>query len=193
MLLIRGGRRTASWTFRCLLASGRDVELPEDEKGEDRSHVKLLAQVIRAIRKQRRMKPSEVAKAMGLPLRTYEHFERGSGRMTYARIRRFGLATDCDPIAIVATLPLRSPEFALNTADNKLMTIAMAALSELNEELGADIHFLTSPMLVNAFDRLSKDLIEQVRKRDQSAELWIEQQSAKLHGAAFRRPGQAPG
>lgn len=163
-----------------------------DEKAEDRQHVRLLAQVVRSIRKQRRMKPSEVAKAMGLALRTYEHFERGTGRMTYARIRRFALATDSDPIAIVSTLPLGSVDFALNSADNKLMTIAMAALSELNEELGPDITFLGTSALVSAFDKLCKDLIEHVRRRDQFAERWIEEKTAKLHGATFRRSGSGP-
>lgn len=163
-----------------------------DEKAEDRSDIRLLAQVVRSIRKQRRMRPSEVAKAMGIPLRTYEHFERGTGRMSYARIRRFALATDSDPIAIVSTLPLRSPELAVNSADNKLMTIAMAALSDLNEELGPDISFLGTSVLVSAFDKLCKDLIDHVRRRDQFAERWIEEKTAKLHGATFRRSGPGP-
>lgn len=168
------------------------MESGSDEKEEDRAHVRLLAQAIRAIRKQRRMRPSEVAKAMGLPLRTYEHFERGTGRVTYARIRRFALATDSDPIAIVSTLPLRSTEFALNSADNKLMTIAMAAISEMHEELGPDVTFLGTSVLVSAFDKLCKDLIEQVRRRDQYAERWIEEKTAKLHGATFRRARERP-
>jgi len=163
-----------------------------DEKAEDRSHVRLLAQVIRSIRKHRRLKSSEVAKAMGIPLRTYEHFERGTGRITFARIRRFAQATDSDPIAIVSALPLGSAEFALNSVDNKLMTIATAALSELHEELGADIAFLGTSILVSAFDKLCKDLIDQVRRRDQFAERWIEEKTAKLHGATFRRSGQEP-
>jgi transcriptional regulator with XRE-family HTH domain len=163
-----------------------------DEKAEDRLHVRLLAQVVRSIRKQRRMKPSEVAKAMGLPLRTYEHFERGTGRMSYARIRRFALATDSDPIAIISTLPLGSAEFALNSIDNKLMTIAMGKLSDLHEELGPDVTFLGTSVLVSAFDKLCKDLIEHVRRRDQFAERWVEEKTAKLHGATFRRAGQGP-
>lgn len=163
-----------------------------DEKAEDRAHIRLLAEAVRSIRKQRRMKPSEVAKAMGIPLGTYEHFERGTGRMTYARIRRFAIATDSDPIAIVSALPLGSADFALNSADNKLMTIAMAALSDLNEELGPDITFLGRSMLVTAFDKLCKDLIDQVRGRDQSVERWIEEKTAKLHGAAFPRSGPRP-
>jgi transcriptional regulator with XRE-family HTH domain len=133
------------------------------------------------------MRPSEVAKAMGLALRTYEHFERGTGKITYSRISRFARATDSDPVAIVATLPLRTPDFALNCADNKLMTIAMAAFRDLNEELGADIGFLATSSLVTAFDRLISDLIDEVRRRDQFAERWIEERASKLDGATFRR------
>jgi hypothetical protein len=127
---------------------------------------------------------------MGIPVRTYEHFERGSGRMSYARIRRFAAATACDPIAIVSILPLRSPEFALNSADNKLTTIAMTALRELNEELGPDIGFPSTSVLVTAFDKLCNNLIEEVRRRDQFAERWIEEKASKLDGATFRRLNQ---
>jgi len=125
---------------------------------------------------------------MGLPLRTYEHFERGTGKLSYARISRFAQATDSDPIAIMSVLPLRSDDFALNCADNKLMTIATAAFRELNDELGGDLGLLRSPALVVAFDKLVRELIAEVRQRDRFAERWLAEKASKLDGVNIRPP-----
>ena len=61
------------------------------------SHSALLATALRAIRRARGMRSSEVAEAMGLQLRTYQHFEEGAGPFDLDRIRRFADATDSDP------------------------------------------------------------------------------------------------
>ncbi len=130
------------------------------------------------------MRPSEVARALGMPLRSYEHFEAGRGRITFERIVKFAEVTNSDPLAIIATLPLQSPEFALNCADNKLMTILMIAMAELNEELGADIMYLEPRTLIGAFTRVRKDLVEHVSKRDLFAETWLEENASKIKGAS---------
>lgn len=163
------------------------MEFGTDEKNDDRTHVELLSEALRAIRKSRRMKPSEVAAAMGLPVRTYDHFERGTGRISYSRIVSFAHATDSDPIAILSVILMRSPTFALNCADNKLMTIVVAALRRLDEELGADIGYLSTSILVSAVDKLIRDLIEQVRRRDRFAERWMEENVSKVAGATIAK------
>ncbi len=155
-----------------------------DEKDEDRTHTRLITRAIQSIRKSRRMKTSEVAAAMGLPVRTYEHFERGTGRISYSRIISFARATDSDPIAILSVIPMLSADFALNCADNKLMSIVVAALRRLDEELGADIGYLSSSILINAIDKLVSDLIDQVKGRDKFAERWMEENISKIAGAA---------
>jgi transcriptional regulator with XRE-family HTH domain len=168
------------------------MDFSSDEKDEDRAHTALLATALQAIRKSRRMKPSVVAAAMGLPVRTYEHFERGTGRISYSRIISFARATDSDPIAILAALPMLSPEFALNCADNKLMTIVVAALRRLEEELGSDIAYLSTPILVSAFDKFGNELVEQVRRRDQFAERWMEENVSKIAGATIGKARPKP-
>ncbi|WP_052730537.1 helix-turn-helix domain-containing protein [Sphingomonas sp. SRS2] len=162
------------------------MEFGTDEKEDDRAHVALLTKAVQSIRKSRRMKPSEVAAAMGLPVRTYEHFERGTGKVSYARIVRFAHATDSDPIAILAALLMRSTDFALHCADNKLMTIIIAAFRRLDEELGPDISYLSPSILVSALEKLCNDLIGEVRRRDQFAERWMEENVSKVAGAAIR-------
>jgi len=146
------------------------------EEGQD---AQTLSEAMRAIRKERRLRASEMARLLDMPLRSYEHFEGGRGKISFDRIVRFAEATNSDPIALLAVLPLGKPEFALHCADNKLMTIFMHAMGELEEQLGADIGYLNSGTLVGAFTRLVKDLVENVRKRDTFAEQWLEQHGAR--------------
>lgn len=146
-------------------------------------HNAILAAAMKAIRKDRRMRPAEVARAIGMPLRSYEHLEGGRGKITYERIAQFAEATNSDAVAILATIPLQSPDFAVNCADNKLMTILMIAMCELHDELGEDITYLEPRVIIGAFTRITKELIEHVRKRDVFAETWLEEKVTKVAGA----------
>jgi transcriptional regulator with XRE-family HTH domain len=157
----------------------------EDVKSmDDQAHPAILSAALKSIRKDRRMRASEVARALGMPLRSYEHFEAGRGRITLDKIMRFGAATNSDPLAIITAVILKSPEFALRCADNKLMTILMIAISELNDELGNDIVFLEPGTLIGAFTRVTKDLNDHVAKRDLFAENWFKEKSVKIEGAS---------
>jgi transcriptional regulator with XRE-family HTH domain len=149
----------------------------------DEVHNAMLARAIRDLRQHRRMRASEVARLMDMPLRSYEHFEAGRGRITYERIARFCLATNSDPIALMSVVPMSSPNFALRCADNKLMTILMIAMSELQEELGDDMVYLEARTLIGAFTRVRKDLVEHVKKRDLFAEHWLNENAQKIEGA----------
>jgi hypothetical protein len=126
------------------------------------------------------MGTAEVARAMEMPVRSYEHLESGAGRITYERIVAFAEATDSDPIAILTAAANGSAGFAVNCADNKLMTIMMIAMTELNNELGADIGYLEARTLVGGFTRLTKDLIRHVRERETFAEEWLKNGKASL-------------
>jgi transcriptional regulator with XRE-family HTH domain len=146
------------------------------EEGQD---ALILSQAMRAIRKARRLRSSEMARLLEMPVRSYEHFEAGRGKISWDRIVRFADATDSDPIALMAVLALGKPEFAMHCADNKLMTILMLAMGELEEELGPDISLLSSANMVGAFTRIVKELVESVRKRDTFAEHWLEEHGAR--------------
>lgn len=149
----------------------------------NRDHTILLSAAMRAIRVSRRMRASEVARAMALPLRTYERFEAGHGPLTFERIASFAKATNSDPVALLAVLPLGRPEFAIWCADNKLMTIMIMVVEELADELGADIGFLESGVLIASLTRATRELIEHFRKRDIFAETWLNQRSERLAGS----------
>lgn len=138
------------------------------------------AAAMRAIRRARRMRSSEVARAMGMPTRSYEHLEAGSGRITYERITAFAEATNSDPIAILLAQACGSPDFAVRCADNKLMTIMMIAMMELDDDLGNDIGFLDAQTLVGGFTRLTRDLARHVRSRETFAEEWLRQGTNRI-------------
>jgi transcriptional regulator with XRE-family HTH domain len=165
-----------------MLARREDMKMKSPEEIRDNA---LIAAAMKAIRKARRMRPSEVARALGMPLRSYEHFEAGRGKLSYERIARFAEATNSDPLAILASIPFQSPDFAVHCADNKLMTIMMIALYELHEELGEDLTYLEPRTIIGAFTRVGKELSEHVRKRDLFAETWLEERAPKVAGSSL--------
>lgn len=122
-----------------------------------------------------------------MPIRSYEHLETGSGRITYDRIVSFAQATNSDPIAILLAHASGGPDFAARCADNKLMTIMMIAMMELDEELGNDIELLNAQVLVGGFTRLARDLAKHVRDRETYAEHWLEQGANRLVPGAPKR------
>lgn len=160
------------------------------------AHTALLAAAMRTIRISRRMRASEVARSMALPLRTYERLEAGRGPLTFERITAFAKATGSDSIALFAVLPLARPEFATWCADNKLMTIVMMVVEELADELGSDIEYLESRILIASFTRATRELIEHFRKRDIFAETWLNERSKRssdtvprIHPSGRRQTG----
>lgn len=159
---------------------GSEPDLSADPRGQ----AERLSLVLKSIREERRMRVSDVAKAMGMPLRSYEHFEAGRGRLDLVRLERFAEATNSDPYAIVAALILKRPELALRVSDNKLMVVVMLALDDFNDDLGEDIRMLEPRLLVGAFRRVFQDLADHVRKRDLSVEHWLDERSRKV-GLSF--------
>lgn len=96
--------------------------------GDPRKDGELLSAALKAVRRHRGLLAREVARAMNMPLRTYEHFESGHGRINLDHIHRFARATDCDPLGILVSVRMGSPAFAQRTVDNKLMLVFLIAL-----------------------------------------------------------------
>lgn len=150
------------------------------ENADPRSQSEILGTALRLIRIHRRMKPIEVADAMGMAKRSYEHFEAGKGKINLERIHRFATATDSDPYAIIDCLALGSPEFAVRCADNKAMIALRVVLQEFDEETGDAIMDLDTRSIINAFTKNLKDLAMQAVRRDDAAKDWLEQRLGRL-------------
>lgn len=140
---------------------------------------------MRLIRKARKLRSFEIAQAMHMPLRSYEYLESGKGRISFERVMSFARAADVDGWALLASVPLGSPDFALRCADNKLMTILLVSMKELEDDLGNDMTYLQPGTLIGAFTRLRNDLAQHVRKRDQFAETWLSEKTPML-GSTLR-------
>lgn len=111
-----------------------------------------LAQAMAAIRRQRGLRRRDVAKAMGMPLRTYENLESGRSPMTYERITAYAAATNCDLAALLLCHHCGGPDIAVQTADNKAVTIALDAVEDIAASRGGSLAGLTAAHLVSAFE-----------------------------------------
>lgn len=140
----------------------------------------VLSASLRLIRAHRRMRTVDVAQAMNMAPRSYEHFESGAGRINLERIHRFAQVTDSDPHAILAALALGSPEFSLRCVDNKLATILVVVLQEFDLEAGDGIAELGARTIINTFTKAMRDLVNQSVKRDDLAEAWLEERRHRL-------------
>ncbi len=141
-----------------------------------------LKEALRAIRKHRGLRPADIAARMGLPLRSYEHFEAGGGQLNVERVFQFAEATDSDPYAILFGAIVGAPDFALRCADNKLALILALAVQDFNEDLGDDIAALEAGVLIGRFTKIFAELAEQARQTEASTAAWL----------ARRRPPGTP-
>lgn len=133
-----------------------------------------LASALRALRRARGLKAGQVARAMGLPLRTYRHFEAGDGQATPERLRDFARVTESDYAALLLCAGGLEAAVALACADNKALTVAIGAVEDLHADLSTALSSLTAADLLAAFDaarrRLQAGAVEKSRARLRQAE-----------------------
>lgn len=124
----------------------------------------VLSSVLKALRRHRRLTVQQVAERMGLEKRTYERFEAGEGELKVDRIFSFAQAINADPYALLASVKLGSPDFAVACADNKLALLFVAHARELFVREGEDVRLLQAQPIVEvlaaAGARLSAELAE---------------------------------
>ncbi|WP_336978409.1 helix-turn-helix transcriptional regulator [Brevundimonas nasdae] len=146
------------------------------------SDARLIGLAARAVRRGRNMTAQQVAAAMNLPLRTYEYFEAGTGRVNQDYVHRFAVATDCDPWSLLAGPPLGSVEFARQTADNKLMLIFFIALGEFVQTMGDRLMTLDPRVLIEAFTETFRRLEEENRVMNEQTASWLDAGRHRLAG-----------
>lgn len=125
-----------------------------------------LAAAMRAVRDHRRLRQIDVARAMGVSLRTYQDLEAGSGRMQLDQLAAFALATRSDQLALVAAVKLRSAALAVASADTKAMTIMMRLTHDLLTTLGDDGRKLRPNDLSSAVRPVLIALAREIIERD---------------------------
>lgn len=116
------------------------------------------SQVLRRLREGRGLTAEELGLAMGLSPQAYKQLEIGRRTLSPARLQAFAAATDSDPAALALSWSGQSHALAVLCADNKAASIAIAALQDLFDDLGADFLELTVAELVGAFEGAKRQL-----------------------------------
>jgi transcriptional regulator with XRE-family HTH domain len=124
-----------------------------------------LARTVKALRRRRGVTAADVAHALGMPLRSYEHFKSGRTRINVDRIHQVCEALDADPNAVLAAIELDAPNFAVHCADNKLVSILLFALQEFEKTCGGAMVQLDPSTLMAVFSRTFQELAKQARER----------------------------
>ena len=100
-----------------------------------------LPTVLRQLRSFRGRSAQSVARAMGLPLRTYQLFEAGHNRLQVELVFRFAEVLEADPYAVLLSVML----------DNKLATALLLELKVFQETTGSSVSSLRTSHILKAF------------------------------------------
>jgi transcriptional regulator with XRE-family HTH domain len=138
-----------------------------------RSKNSALSETLKLVRQRRGLSAKDVAQRMGLPLRTYHHFEGGRAQVDVERIQRFAQATDSDFHAILTAVLIGSPAFAARTMDNKMLSVLIAGVERFNGRLGDDIAKIEVARFIAATRRMFDDLESDLGQREADAQAWL--------------------
>ena len=134
-----------------------------------------LSAVLRQLRAFRGRSARSVAKAMGIPLRTYQLFESGHQRLQVDLIFRFAEALQADPYPVLLGVMLARPGPPGSCADNNLATALLLELKAFHETAGASTSSLRTTHLLKAFRAMFDGLaLEAATERDAGRRLLAE-------------------
>ncbi len=141
----------------------------------------LLSEILKTIRRERRLKALEVASAMGISEKAYENFEAGRGRLNFDKIKLFAEATRSDALAIVHGVMFNEPQVAYRSMDNKVSTILWIALRGFGDDVGDAIASLPGTAAFEAFRQAFSGLGDLLKRRTNGAERWLEREISRLY------------
>ena len=133
----------------------------------------LLSQILKTIRKVRGLRSAEVARAMGMKLRTYQHWEGGNEELNLDRIHAFADAVDADGNGIILALDLGSVDFAVSCLFNKAATGFLVSLQRFNARAGKNLARLDPHSIVTVLDRAFDELALRSKSFDAAFECWM--------------------
>ncbi len=133
----------------------------------------LLSQILKAIRRRRGLRSSEVARSIGMALRSYQHFESARGREDGPTIHAFAEAVDADGYAILLALDMKSADFAVDCLDNKFTSVMVLAVRRFRKKSGRDLARLDPRSVIGAFERAFGELTKKLGEDDAYVEEWM--------------------
>lgn len=149
----------------------------------------LRSAALKGVRRLRGLSTRDLAAALNMPLRTYEHFEGGQGRLNLDYLHRFAVAADCDFYGLLHAIAIGSPEFAVRTADNKFMTTFTILLKAYDRRMGDRVRDLDARSLIAAFGEMFDALAEIGARRAGEADSFLEEGREDLT-AGRPKPGR---
>jgi hypothetical protein len=138
------------------------AEDDEDTQRSDRVTA-VRAAVVRTVRERRGIGVSEAADAMGMPLRSYQHFEAGGGRLNVDLMLRFAEVMKSDRAALFIAIGFETPALAIQTLDNKLVSLLLLQLMNFNKRVGDQMARVPGASALAEF-RLAFDRLEAIAK-----------------------------
>lgn len=126
---------------------------------------------------------SEMAEAMKMPTRTYQHFEAGRGRLNVALLFQFAAATNSDPMALFWAVMLGQPDLAVHCADNKLVSAMMRNVERFNLKVGPAIKTLRANTIERALGAAFDELAAEAAQPDPTADWLAERLGFGLTGS----------
>lgn len=161
----------------------------QETSQEARDDGRLRSAALKGVRRLRGLSTAQVAAALNMPLRTYEHFEAGHGRLNLDYMHRFAGATGSDFHGLMHAIAIGSPEFAVRTADNKFMTTFTIFLQLYDRQMGDRIRDLDARSLIAVFGEMFEALAEVGGRRADEAGTFLEAGQEDL-SARRPRPGR---
>lgn len=147
---------------------GQEGQRPQDDGS-------LRSAILKRVRKRSGLSAQEVANGLNMPLRTYEHFEAGHGRLNLDYLHRFAEVTRSDFYGLLHAIAIGSPEFAVRTADNKFMTTFTIFLQAYDRRMGDRIRDLDARALIAAFGEMFDALADAGSQRADEAEAFLDE------------------
>jgi hypothetical protein len=124
-----------------------------------------FSKAVKALRRRRGLPKAFVADAMGMPVRSYEYFESGRGRLNVLRVHEVARILQADPFALLIAVDIGSPDFAVRSIDNKLASILVMAVADFDATAADHIPLLDPATLIAAFRRAFEGLASQALER----------------------------
>jgi transcriptional regulator with XRE-family HTH domain len=131
-----------------------------------------LARALKALRRRSGLRAADVAAALGIQLRSYENFEAGRGRLNVDRVHQVARILGADPFAILTAVDIRSPDFAVRCAENKLMAIFLRKLRDFDAATEDQIAQLDPAILMESFTQMFASLTQEASEREAMSKIW---------------------
>ena len=132
-----------------------------------------LARALKTLRVRRGFRSTEVAREMGIGLRTYQRFESGGLGLDLEKVFDFAQAVRADPWAIILAAEFGSPNFALYCADNQAASLLLAMLRRFERRSGKDIAALDPRSLVMIFGKSFAQISDRAQRLSDDLEQWM--------------------